>query len=370
MSATDTRTYKIANLPGDGIGAEVAQPAVAIVNAALSKAGTESKIDFIDLEAGAALYQRTGESLPQEVLDACESADAILLGAMGLPSIRYPDGREIAPQLDLRERFGLYAGVRPVKSFPGMKSPLSDPRARDIDFILIRESTEGLFASRGKVEMSGSQEAGDEKARDFLQVSRKVSQRLFEFSFALGRQRKKDGHPGVVTCVDKANVLGSMAYFRKIFYETHKAYTDVEANHAYVDATALNMIKCPWAFDVLVTENMYGDILSDAGAALMGGMGMAPSADIGDHNAVFQPCHGSAPDIAGEGRANPVAMILSAGMMLEWLENEKGAGGFAHAGKVISEAVENAFANSKLHPCEFGGTDGTREISEAVLREV
>ena len=362
MSVVQSKTYDIANLPGDGIGTEVATPCIEIMNAALEKAGAENKLNIIDLEAGAALYQRTGDSLPQETINACDKADAILLGAMGLPSIRYDDGREIAPQLDLRERFGLYAGVRPVRTFPGMPMPLADPRAKEIDFILIRESTEGLFASRGQVEMKG-----DDEARDFLLVTRKVSERLFKFAFNLGRQRKADGKPGVVTCVDKANVLGSMAYFRKLFYEAHADYQDVEANHAYVDATALNMIKAPWHFDVLVTENMYGDILSDAGAALMGGMGMAPSADIGDSHAVFQPCHGSAPDIAGKRWANPVAMILSGAMMLEWLANEKGAADFASAAKLINRAVETAFATGTLHPREFGGEAGTKEIADAIL---
>ena len=361
----EPRTLKIANLPGDGIGTEVAAPCKEIIQEALTKTGATSKLEFIDLEAGAALYARTGESLPQETLDACDASDAILLGAMGMPSIRYPDGREIAPQLDIRERFNLYAGVRPVKAFPGMPAPLSDPRAKDIDFILVRESTEGLFASRGQVEMKG-----DEEARDFLLITRNVSERLFKFTFELGRQRKAEGKPGVVTCIDKANVLGSMAYFRKIFYEVHQDFQDIEANHAYVDATALNMIKQPWVFDVMVTENMYGDILSDAGAALMGGMGMAPSADIGDDHAVFQPCHGSAPDIAGQGKANPVAMILSGAMLLTWLANEKGASDLAPAGRMISEAVEAAFAGGELLPCEFGGERGTRHIADAILAKL
>jgi len=365
MSTSEAKTYDIANLPGDGIGNEVAAPCIEIINAAMAKTGAQSKLNFIDLEAGAALFQRTGDPLPQEVLDVCDKADAILLGAMGLPSIRYPDGREIAPQLDIRERYGLYAGIRPVKTYPGVPLPLADPRAKDIDFILIRESTEGLFASRGQVEMKG-----DDEARDFLLVTRDVSERLFKFTFELARQRKAEGKPSAVTCVDKANVLGSMAYFRKIFYEIHADYQDLEANHAYVDATALNLIKAPWNFDVLVTENMYGDILSDAGAALMGGMGMAPSADIGDTHAVFQPCHGSAPDIAGKLWANPVAMILSGGMMLEWLATEKGATDLAAPGKLINQAVEAAFAGNALHPREFGGQDGTKEIADAVLAKI
>lgn len=362
MSAfSEPSVLTIANLPGDGIGPEVAQPAVHLVQAALRKTASPTRLEFIDLEAGAALYQRTGESLPREVIDACDRADAILLGAMGLPSVRYPDGREIVPQIELRERFELYAGIRPVRTFPGMPPVLADERARNLDFVLIRESTEGLFSSRGKVEMQG-----DEAARDFLLVTRSVSERLFKFAFSLAQQRQAGGKPGIVTCVDKANVLGSMAFFRKIFDEVAKGFPTLEARHAYVDATALNMVKQPWTFDVLVTENMYGDILSDEGAALMGGMGMAPSADIGDSHAVFQPCHGSAPDITGQGKANPTAMILSAAMMLEWLEREKGAKGLAKAGQALARAVEAAFAEESLRPCEFGGPHGTQAVAEAV----
>lgn len=365
MNASESKTLSIANLPGDGIGPEVLNPTVEIIREALRKTGATTKLDFVDLEAGAALYQRVGDPLPKEVMDQCERADAILLGAMGLPSIRYEDGREIAPQLDLREHFELYAGVRPVKTFPGMYTPLADPRSKSIDFVLIRESTEGLFSSRGQVEMQG-----DDEARDFLLVSRSVSERLFKFAFELGRARKAEGKPGQVTCIDKANVLGSMAYFRKIFYEVHEAYQDIEADHAYVDITALNFIKQPWDFDVMVTENMYGDILSDAGAALMGGMGMAPSADIGDRQAVFQPCHGSAPDIMGKGLANPVATIQSGAMMLEWLADSKDAPDLKPAGKRISQAVEAAFAKGELRPCEFGGEHGTAPIVEAVMAKL
>ena len=365
MTDSPAKTLSIANLPGDGIGPEVVGPTIEIIREALAKMNATTRLDFVDLEAGAALYQRVGDPLPKEVMDQCERSDAILLGAMGLPSIRYADGREIAPQLDLREHFELYAGVRPVKTFPGMYTPLADPRGKSIDFVLIRESTEGLFSSRGQVEMKG-----DDEARDFLLVTRSVSERLFKFAFELGRSRKAEGKPGRVTCIDKANVLGSMAYFRKLFYEMHEDYKDVEADHAYVDITALNFIKQPWNFDVAVTENMYGDILSDAGAALMGGMGMAPSADIGDSQAVFQPCHGSAPDIMGKGLANPVATIQSGAMMLEWLANSKDAPDLKPAGKRIAQAVEAAFADGDLHPCEFGGEHGTAPIVDAVIAKL
>ena len=227
--------------------------------------------------------------------------------------------------------------------------------------MLIRESTEGLFKSRNHCEL-----VGDEIARDTLEISRSTSERLFRFAFRLAGRRRAAGSEGRVTCVDKANVLGSFAFFRKVFDECAAEFADVAADHAYVDATALRLVKQPWDFDVLVTENMFGDILSDLGAALMGGMGMAPSADIGDEHAVFQPCHGSAPDIAGSGKANPVATFLSGAMMLDWLGERYEIVALETAATAVRSAVDSAFADAKLVPFELGGNAGTREIAAAV----
>src|SRR5918912_2402445 len=193
---------------------------------------------------------------------------AVLPAAMGLPHIRYPNGTEIAPQLDLRFEFGLYAGVRPCRAIPGVPRRLADPRAERIDFLLIRESTEGLFASRGKGVVED-----DREARDTLVITRDVSERLFDFSLPLGLSRRSAGYRGRVTCVDKSNVFTSFAFFRRIFDERAAAFPDLSADHAYIDATALALVLEPWEFDVFVTENMFGDILSDLGAGLIGGMG-------------------------------------------------------------------------------------------------
>jgi len=198
-------------------------------------------------------------------------------------------------------------------------------------------------------------------------ITRDVSERLFDFAFRLGAKRRQQGKAGRVTCVDKANVFKSFAFFRKVFDETAAIHTDVPADHAYVDATALNMVRRPWELDVLVTENMFGDILSDLGAGLVGGMGFAPSADIGDGHAVFQPCHGSAPDIAGQGKANPTAMFLSGAMMLEWLGETHGVPAAEAAGAMIRDAVDAAFAGGLLVPFETGGTAGTAEIAGSVM---
>jgi 3-isopropylmalate dehydrogenase len=354
------REFQIAVLPGDGIGPEVMAPCLDLLQQAAAQAGG-FRLDFQMRDMGADLYRRTGVALPDASLRAAEAADAILLGAMGLPDVRYPDGTEIQPHLDLRERFHLYAGVRPVRVLKGAPSPLADPRAAQVDCVLVRESTEGLFASR-----SLTRREGDEAVYDTMLITRAVSERLFEAAFKLARARKAQGRPGRVTCVDKANVIPSLAFFRTIFLECAARHPDIAANCAYVDAVGLRMVKEPWTFDVLVTENMFGDILSDVGAALMGGMGMAPSADIGDRHAIFQPCHGTAPDIAGQGLANPTAMILSGAMMLEWLGETHGLAACTRAAQALTAAVEAAFAPGDLVSVEHGGTAGTKIIAERV----
>jgi 3-isopropylmalate dehydrogenase len=203
---------------------------------------------------------------------------------------------------------------------------------------------------------------------DTMKISRSVSERLFAFSFELARKRRRTGRPGRVTCVDKANVLPAMAYFRSIFLEVARRYPDISTDCVYVDAAGLQFVRAPWTFDVLVTENMFGDILSDVGAALVGGMGMAPSADIGDDHAVFQPAHGSAPDIAGKGIANPTAMFLSGAMMLEWLGERHGLEACRRAAADLTRAVETAFADGHLVTRDNGGTADTAEVTARVTR--
>ena len=307
------RVFDIAVLPGDGIGPEVIDATMPLLEKLAHNAAYGFR--FASHPAGAQHYKATGDALPEATFEAARAADAILFGAMGWPEIRYEDGTEVAPQLDLRVRLDLYAGVRPARAIPGVKLPLADPRAANIDLVVIRESTEGLFTSRGKGVV-----IEDREARDTMVITRRGSERVHDFSFRLAERRKRTrGRKGRVTCVDKANVFRSMAFFRKIFDERAVRFPGIEARHNYIDATALDMIRKPWDYDVLVMENMYGDILSDLTAGLVGGMGMAPSGDVGDDHALFQPCHGSAPDIAGEGKANPIATILSAAMMLDWL---------------------------------------------------
>jgi len=352
--------YTLAVLPGDGIGIEVTQPCIELMQLACERVGG-IRLDMNSLPAGATTYQETGDALPETTLEQTRQADAILLGAMGDPDVRYPDGTEITPQIDLRFKLGLYAGIRPVRTIPGVPVPLSDKRAADIDFVLVRESIEGLFAPDAKGTLEG-----DEVATETLVITRDVSTKLFNATFKLWQKRRAQNR-GVnrVTCIDKANVFGAFAFFRKMFYEIAQDYS-APSDHAYVDAMAMNLITRPWDYDVMVTENMFGDILSDQAAALVGGMGYAPSADIGDHHAVFQPCHGTAPDIVGKGLANPTAMFLSGAMLLDWLGDKHTDEQARSCAQLIERAVFKAFADGKLRTCELGGDSGLTDVSKAV----
>jgi 3-isopropylmalate dehydrogenase len=360
----EMREFHIAVFPGDGIGHEVMAPCLDLLDAVVVQTGG-FRLRLEQLQAGAQCYLETGVALPEAALSVARSADAILLGAMGIPDVRYPNGTEVVPQIDLREHFELYAGIRPVRVFPGVPIPLADPRARTIDFVLVRESTEGLFSAR-----TLSQRQGDDVVLDTMRITRRGCERLFKIAFQLAQGRRHSDRQPRLTCVDKANVLPSMAFFRDIFFECAAQYPDVQADCAYVDAVAMRFVRAPWEFDVLVTENMFGDILSDLGAGLMGGMGMAPSADIGDVHAVFQPCHGTAPDIAGRGLANPSAMFLSAAMMLDWLGDRHDTADCHRAAAMLTQAVEDAFADGTLVPIEYGGSGGTAEITDRVQQHL
>ena len=358
MSANSA--FHIAVLSGDGIGPEVMAPALEVLRRI--EATTPSlAFRFSKSAAGAGHYQETGKSMPESTIKLCEGADAILLGACGLPSVRYPDNTEIMPQVELRFIFDLYAGLRPARLIPRVPSPLRLAQEHGIDFVLIRESTEGLFASMGKGVVT------PDEARETLVMTRRTCERLFDFSLRLAERRKARGHKGLCTCVDKANAFKAYAWFRAIFDARAKSFPDVATDHVYVDACAALMLRSPWDFDVMVMENMFGDILSDLAAGLVGGLGMAPSADIGDTHAVFQPCHGTAPDIMGQGKANPTAMILSAALMLDWLADRHEHPPAAEAALRIERAVDAAYAGG-IKPMEFGGGDGTSAIAKAVMQ--
>ena len=363
-----TNDFDIVVLPGDGIGVEVIDATLVMLEAAQKRFGFRLKYDR--RPGGAHLYEETGNAFPDSSMQACERADAILFGAMGWPDIRYPDGTEIAPQIDMRVHLDLYAGVRPIRAIPGLPLPLASPRAKEIDLVIVRESTEGWFYSRNRGRR-GTTVSGDEAVYDTCEISRKASERLFDFSFKLAAARKRrNREKGRVTCIDKSNVFLGMAFMNQIFYERARVHPDVVADQCYIDAFCLNLIRKPWDFDVCPMENQFGDITSDLGAGLVCGMGYAPSADIGDKHALFQPSHGSAPDIAGQGIANPTATILSAAMMLEWLGERHGADNLLTAAQAIQDAVDQVFGAAKVRPTDIGGKDGTGAITRAVVESL
>jgi 3-isopropylmalate dehydrogenase len=375
------RSFNIAVIPGDGIGPEVVGQAERILQrAALVVGGFTLTLERY--EAGAGCYRHTGSALPEATVAAARAADAVLLGACGLPDERYPDGTEIAPQVELRTILDLYAGIRPIRGLAGIPPVLARCPPETIDLVIVRESTEGLFASRATGIV-----LADAVATDTQVITRAGTERVVRAAFdwcrdrADARRQTPDGRgpdPNTehrtpttvtrVTCVDKANIFRSFAFFRRVFNEVaaEPAYAGIGADHCYVDAMALRLVRDPASLDVLVTENMFGDILSDLGAGLIGGMGVAPSADIGDRHAVFQPVHGSAPDIAGRGIANPVAAILSAAMQLDWLGKRHACAAARAAAVRIDAAVRAVLAPGTLLTPDLGGSCGTEELGAAI----
>jgi 3-isopropylmalate dehydrogenase len=352
---------RIAVVPGDGIGLEIMDACLAVLEALEKRVGGYT-LTRDPYRLGAGLFAETGVDMTDEDFAALGRDDAILLGAIGDPAVRHADGTEISPHLRIRTQFKLCTGLRPAKAYPNAPRRLRDDRAAGIDLVVVRESTEGLFhtAKIGTV-------VDDREATEIMKITRPVCEQLFDETFALARRRKARGGKGLVTCVDKANVFKAMAFFRKIFDERAALNPDIAVGYNYVDAQALDLIRRPWDFDVLVMENMFGDILSDLTAALVGGMGMAPCGEIGRDHAMFQPAHGSAPDIAGQDKANPTAMILSAAMMLEWLGERHRVDALTTAARVLEAAVSQGFASGRVNPMEFGGPHGTRDVARSII---
>ena len=260
-------TYNIAVLPGDGVGPEVVAESLKVL-LALEEPHPDLRFTFSEHPVGAGCYAETGEDLPESTLEACKQADAVLFGSAGDPDVRFPDGTEIAPQLTLRFELDLYAGIRPIKKYRGVPPLLDgDP---PLDYVILRENTEGLYASRG-----AGVRVGDSLAVDNMVITRAGTERIVRYAFEIARQRKGAPADGAsrVTSVDKANILKSMAFFRQIYDEVAETYPDVERDYAYVDAFTVYQLRNPGWYDVVVAENMFGDIISDLAAATIGGMG-------------------------------------------------------------------------------------------------
>ncbi|WP_134701016.1 isocitrate/isopropylmalate dehydrogenase family protein [Ammoniphilus sp. YIM 78166] len=356
--------YKIAVLPGDGIGPEVTNQALKVLDAVESVYG-DIKFERELFDAGAERFLKTGVTMPEGVFEHCQAADAMLMGAIGLPEARHPDGREVNGDVIFRLRFDLdlYAGVRPVKLYPGVTSPLRDV-SKGINYVIVRENIEGLYASR-----TGGCNVRGNVATDTIIITREGTEKIVNYAFKLAQ--KRTGRPidgkSIVTCVDKSNVLSSYAYFRSVYDEVASTYSDIHKDYAYVDAMTLFQVMTPHNYDVVVAENMFADIISDLSSATVGGLGLAPSGDIGDNHALFQSSHGTAPSIAGKDIANPLATILSASMMLDWLGERHRDHKAIEAGRKIEEAVSNVLREGHYLTSDIGGKAGTTQVGDAVV---
>lgn len=296
---------KITVLPGDGIGPEVMKGALQVLDGVAARFGHE--FQTTEKRFGGTAIDQDGKPLPDDTLETCKNSDAVLLGAVGGPKW---DSQTVRPEqglLALRKELNVFANLRPVTVFPGLEnlSPLKSNRVKGADFVFVRELTGGIYFSEPKTR-------NEKLAVDTLSYSREEITRIIEKAYELARVRRKK-----VTSVDKANVLETSKLWREIVEETAKKYRDVETEHLLVDYAAMRMISSPSSFDVVVTENMFGDILSDEASVIPGSLGMMPSASVSQEGpGLYEPIHGSAPDIAGSGKANPIGMILSTAMML------------------------------------------------------
>lgn len=321
--------YKIAVLPGDGVGPEIVREAVKVIKAVGRKYGHE--FEFREALMGGVAIDETGNPLPKETLEVCQKSDAVLLGAIGGPRWDSTDPKAVRPEqglLGIRKGLKLFANLRPVKVFDALiaASTLKEDVVRGVDLIVVRELTGGLYF--------GKRAREDERAYDTMDYHTYEIERIARRAFELALRRRK-----IVYSVDKANVLESSRLWREVVTEVAKDYPEVELNHQLVDNTAMQLIKNPKQFDVLVTPNMFGDILSDEAAMLSGSLGMLPSASLGAEKlALYEPAHGSVPKYAGQNVINPLATILSAALMLRYsFETEKGA-------QAVEAAVEKVVA--------------------------
>lgn len=338
----------IAILAGDGIGPEISREGVKTLNAIAEKFGHE--FHYTEALCGAAAIDAVGDPFPEETFRICQEADAVFFSAVGHPKFDNNPNAKVRPEqglLAMRKKLGLYANIRPVQTFDCLvhKSPLKDELVRGADFVCIRELTGGMYFGK-KLE-------GTEEAYDTCAYTRPEVERILRVGYQYARQRNHH-----LTVVDKANVLASSRLWRAVAQDVMKEYPDVETDFMYVDNAAMRMIQDPKFFDVMVTENTFGDILTDEGSCITGSMGLLPSASTGDSTPVFEPIHGSWPQATGLNIANPLAQILSAAMLLEYF-------GLAEEGALIRRAVDASLdANVRTPEIQVEGGEkyGTIEV--------
>ncbi|MDA0691188.1 MAG: 3-isopropylmalate dehydrogenase [Nitrospinae bacterium] len=354
--------YKIALLPGDGIGPEVVREAVKILKILESRLDLTIEMDSVPV--GGAGYEATGHPLPEESLAAAKNSDAVLLGAVGGPKWEKLDF-SLRPEralLGLRSSLKLYANLRPAKIFPALveASTLKREVVEGLDILVVRELTGGIYFG----EPRGIQTLADgtREGRNTLVYNEMEIERIARIAFEVAQKRNKK-----VMSVDKANVLEATGLWREVVTEIHKDYADVELQHMYVDNCAMQLVRNPKQFDVIVTTNMFGDILSDEASMLTGSIGMLPSASVGGDTGMYEPIHGSAPDIAGQGKANPLATILSVGMMFKYSFNQE------EPDQWIERAVESVL-NQGYRTADIMSQGmkevGTSEMGDLVVKEM
>ena len=350
--------YKIALLPGDGIGPEVIEQAVNVLNATGEVAG--HTFTFTEGLVGAVAIDHTGNPFPEETLDLCRRSDAILFGAIGHPKYDNDPSAKVRPEqglLRMRSELGLYANVRPVKSFRALAgmSPLKEELVAGTDIVMIRELTGGIYFGKPQ----GRSEDGL-TAYDTCTYSRYEIERVVRLGCQYATQRKKK-----VTVIDKANVLATSRLWRETAKEISTEYPDLEMDFMFVDNAAMQLIRNPSAFDVIVTENMFGDILSDEASVITGSLGMLPSASIGLTASLYEPIHGSFPQAAGKNIANPVGTILSAAMMLEL------SFGLVKEAQLITRAVEKTIEEGIVTPdLNADNSSSTTEMGKRICEQV
>jgi 3-isopropylmalate dehydrogenase len=357
VQAVKGQCYKIAVIPGDGIGAEVVREGLKVLEVACRAEGVS--YETVSFDIGGERYLRTGETLPESVLDELRKFDAIYFGAIGHPDVP-PGVLERGILLKLRFALDLFVNLRPVKLYPGVETPLKGKTPEDIDFVVVRENTEDVYALEGT---SFQPNTENEVAIQPAIYTRRGTERVIRYAFELAVRRAKErGKPAKVTLVDKANVMTvGHGLWRRVFGEVAKEYPDVETEALYVDAAAMEFVLHPERFQVVVTTNLFGDILTDLGAAIQGGIGIAPSGNIHPGKvSMFEPVHGSAPTIAGKGLACPLAAILTAALMMEHLGETKVA-------QRIEEAVTKALQTGKIRSLEAGKMGlSTQEVGDLV----
>lgn len=344
----------IAVLAGDGIGPEISEQGVNVLAAVCRKFGHE--VSFTPALVGAAAIDAVGDPFPEETFRICSEADAVLFSAVGDPKYDNAPTAKVRPEqglLAMRKKLGLFANIRPVQTFACLlhKSPLRADLVKGADFVCIRELTGGMYF--------GEKKEGDDYAFDTNAYSRPEVERILRVAYAYARRRRKH-----LTVVDKANVLASSRLWRKVAQEMAADYPDVTTDYMYVDNAAMRMIQEPTFFDVMVTENTFGDILTDEGSCITGSMGILPSASTGESTPVFEPIHGSWPQAKGKNIANPLAQILSVAMLFEHFD-------LTEEGALVRKAVDASLDENVRTPeiqTEGGDSYGTREVGEWIVR--